>query len=338
MKKLLLTCGAVALLTGSAGYAQAQVTNPDAWLHGVTVLYKTIVTNEGGGDPGYASVPSDQVTVGGVTTGHPAVYALDGIFITTNVILNQTVTDDADDFAEASAIAAQVNTDNRDCGNCAEKLDVLNGSSDNNTGLTSINQSAGNMNNQGTLVSVAVDVDTDPGGTSGGTGSTGDPSGGGGFAHAQAEATQVNGALDVGREGTTVGGTYYAGNDVEAVDLTFRNALIDNSVNNNKGVSYVNQATGNNTNQLNELAVAFSERNTGVAIAEADLGQFNTGNHVGEGATAATAPIGITKNATVTASLNGNTGIFGVNQSVGNNGNQANTVSVAAIGTNLPGF
>ena len=149
------------------------------------------------------------------------------------------------------------------------------------------------------------------------------------------KATQVNGEL--GGELNT-DSISFGSNDVEAVDLTFRNALIDNSVNHNVGVSYVNQATGNNTNQLNELAVAFSERDTGVAIAEADLGQFNTGNHVGEGATVASAPIGINKNATVTASLNGNTGIFGVNQSVGNNGNQANIVSVAAIGTNLPGF
>jgi hypothetical protein len=37
-------------------------------------------------------------------------------------------------------------------------------------------------------------------------------------------------------------------------------------------------------------------------------------------------------------SLNDNVGIFGVNQSSGNMANQANIVSVAAIGTNLPTF
>jgi len=338
MKKLLLTCGAVALLTGSAGFAQAQVINPDAWLHGVTVLDKLIVDNEGTTDPNHPTtvkIPADAL--------HGAVSATTGITIDTNVIINQVVTDDADDVAEASATAAQVNTNNRDCGNCAEKLDVLNNSSDNDVGLTSINQSAGNNNNQGTLVSAAVDdtgpITTGGGGTStsgGGTSTSGDPMGG--FAHAQAEATQVNGDLGISRDTqeTSVG---FAGNDVEAVDLTFRNALIDNSVNGNKGLSYVNQATGNNDNQLNELSLAFSERASGVAIAEADLGQFNTGNKVGEGASTSASPaIGINKNATVTASLNGNTGIFGVNQSVGNNGNQANIVSVAAVGTNLPGF
>jgi len=51
-----------------------------------------------------------------------------------------------------------------------------------------------------------------------------------------------------------------------------------------------------------------------------------------------TAPIGINKSATIDTSLNGDEGIFGVNQAVGNNGNQANIVSVAAVGTNLPSF
>jgi hypothetical protein len=36
--------------------------------------------------------------------------------------------------------------------------------------------------------------------------------------------------------------------------------------------------------------------------------------------------------------MNDNIGVFGVNQSVGNNGNQANLVSVAAVGNNLPSF
>jgi hypothetical protein len=88
--------------------------------------------------------------------------------------------------------------------------------------------------------------------------------------------------------------------------------------------------------------LAFSERDSGVAIAEADLGQFNTLNHVGESntvnASGAIGTVGIHKNATVTGSLNGDIGIFGVNQTVGNNGNQANIVSIAAIGTGLPTF
>jgi len=245
------------------------------------------------------------------------------------------VTTVADDAAEASATANQTNQGNKDCGNCAEKLDVIEHSSNHDTGLTSINQAGGNDNNQGSLISAAVDTyipSHTTGGTTGGTtGTSGTPGGAQGFAHAQAEATQTNGGL---------GEAQGVANDVEAVDLVFRNSVITDSVNNNVGVSFVNQATGNNANQLNELALAFSERPSGTAIAEADLGQFNLGNRVGEGDSGSdpSAPIGIHKSVLVTASLNNNVGIFGVNQSAGNNGNQANIVSVAAVGNNLPGF
>jgi hypothetical protein len=298
MKRLLLTCGALALLTGAGGYAQAQ-TSPTPWLHSTTALSKTIAETE-------------------------------NINVTTNVGIAQTVTAVANDAAEASATANQTNQSNRDCGNCAEKLDVIENSSDLNTGLTSINQAAGNDNNQGTLVSAAIDTYVPSSPTGGGTPT--DP-GTQGFAHAQAEATQVNG-------GTSVGDNVALNNDVEAVDLQFRTGTITNSVNSNNGLAFVNQATGNNDNQINELSVAFSERPSGVALAEADLGQFNTGNRVGEGDDGAdpSAPIGIHKSAIITASMNDNVGVFGVNQSVGNNGNQANLVSVAAVGNNLPSF
>jgi hypothetical protein len=292
MKKLLLTCSVSALLVGAAGYADAQVEG--AWLHANTVLNKTVVTNE-------------------------------AITIATTVSIIQPVVTLADDAAESSATGQQTNSGNQDCGNCAEKADVLYYSQDTNTGLTSVNQAGGNDNNQGTLVSAAVDTYTGSHTTPSGTPTTpsGTPTAGQGFAHAQAEATQVNST-----------------NDVEAVDLTFRNALIDHSDNGNVGLTYTNQATGNNNNQLNELSLAFSERPSGTALAESDLGQFNTGNRVGEGGSTLEAqdPVGINKTATVTASLNNNIGVFGVNQSSGNNGNQANIVTIAAVGSNLPGF
>jgi hypothetical protein len=299
MKRLLLTCGALALLTGAGGYAQAQTQTPTPWLHSTTTLAKTITENE-------------------------------AVNVTTNVTINQPVTTVANDAAEASATANQTNQSNKDCGNCAEKLDVIENSSDLNTGLTSINQAAGNDNNQGTLVSAAIDTYVP---SSGGGGTTNDPGTGQGFAHAQAEATQVNGGANAD-EGPALN------NDVEAVDLQYRTGTIVNSVNSNNGLAFVNQATGNNDNQINELSVAFSERPSGVALAEADLGQFNTGNRVGEGDDGAdpSAPIGIHKTDTISASMNDNIGVFGVNQSVGNNGNQANLVSVAAVGNNLPSF
>jgi hypothetical protein len=264
------------------------------------------------------------------------------------VNLAQTVDDTlADDFAESSAMGIQVNSDNRDCSNCAEKTDTIGGATagagagNNDVGLVSINQAGGNMNNQGTLVSVAVDSATPnqppnpppphtppPPTPTPPTGTPGDPNGA--FAHAQAEATQVNGNF---------GGGESDGNTVEAVDLIQRTSLIDNSFNGDRGLVYGNQATGNNNNQLNELSLAFAERARGVAIAESDLGQFNTGNLVGESASIEdTSSPGINKTATIDTSLNGDRGVIGVNQAVGNNGNQANIVSIAAVGTNLPGF
>jgi hypothetical protein len=95
----------------------------------------------------------------------------------------------------------------------------------------------------------------------------------------------------------------------------------------------VNQATGNNNNQANGLAIAVGLRpGGGVAIAEADLGQFNTYNTVLESndAGGSDAQVGINKSATITGSVNDNTGVIGVNQTVGNMANQANIVAIAA--------
>jgi len=341
MKKLLLTCGVVALLAG-AGATQAAVpavpfsvdlTTAETDGPLVTFLFAT------------AQLDKD-------------VFTNELINITTLVNLDQTVDDsNATGFAESSAMAKQTNTDNHDCGNCAEKTDTITASGNGNVGLLSINQAAGNMNNQGTLVSVAIDdkvfgppasppppgqppVPVTP------TGEPTDP----GFAHAQAEGTQINGGAIIGNP-LPIGPAFIfsPGNDVETVGLLFRDALITGSLNGNGGLIYANQSTGNNNNQLNELSLAFSERLQGVAIAEADLGQFNTINHVGEsdavhdpdgdGPLGPVADgVGIHKSATISGSLLNDVGIFGVNQTVGNNGNQANIVSVAAIGTNLPSF
>ena len=103
-----------------------------------------------------------------------------------------------------------------------------------------------------------------------------------------------------------------------------------------------NMEIAKNTNHPNDPALTLSSRPQGVAIAESDLGQFNTDNKVGESASLESDLshefTGIHKTAEITDSLNNDTGLFGVNQAVGNNGNQANIVSVAAIGTNLPSF
>ena len=356
MKKLLLTCGVVALLSGASVYAQAQQIPSENFTApsppGVAPVNPPVFSFAlaDPANPLRVEVDFGPTSLFAVATEDKDVVTNELISINTYVDLNQVVDDtNADDFAEASAMGVQQNSGNHDCSNCAEKTDIIggpgssNGAGDNDTGLISINQAGGNMNNQGTLVSAAIDSTVNvppsvppppPNPPPTPTPPSGTPSSGGGFAHAQAEATQTNGAFATG-EGA-------GPNDVEAVDLIERLSDIHNSFNHDTGLVYANQATGNNNNQLNELALAFSERSQGVAIAESDLGQFNTDNKVGESGSAesdaALEFTGIHKTAQITDSLNSDTGVFGVNQAVGNNGNQANIVSVAAIGTHLPGF
>jgi hypothetical protein len=88
--------------------------------------------------------------------------------------------------------------------------------------------------------------------------------------------------------------------------------------------------------------LAFSLAPSGVALAEADLGQINAQNQVMESDTEvdddAPAAVGIVKAAALTGSFNGNVGVFAANQSVGNMSNQANVLSIAAVGASLPTF
>ncbi len=211
-----------------------------------------------------------------------------------------------DKGAESQALINQTNQRNEACENCAEKRDIITDSVHNNSGLVSVNQAAGNMNNQGNAVAVAFDLPPGPApppGTGGGTG----------FAEAQASVEQKNGwVFDTEGNG---------GNSIFSVQILFREALIENSVNDNTGIVHVNQSAGNMNNQANALSLAVSLAG-GVALSEADLGQFNAFNVVNE--------FDVFKTATITGSVQRNTGIIGVNQASGNMANQANVVSVAA--------
>jgi len=208
--------------------------------------------------------------------------------------------------AESEALVNQTNTLNRSCTNCDEKRDTITGSGNANSGVLSINQAAGNMNNQGNAVSIGVDVEVSPPGPPQRESS--------GFAEAQAAVEQQN-----------------TGNFVDTVNLLFRSGEIVDSLNDNSGVVHVNQAPGNMNNQANALSVAVS-LSAGVALSEADLGQINTFNTVRESdATSGSAlRVGINKRADIVGSISGNTGVVGVNQAVGNMANQANVVSIAA--------
>jgi hypothetical protein len=227
------------------------------------------------------------------------------IFETININKNVTIWADvvveAVKAAESLAVINQENSFNHACENCAEKRDNIIGSVTGDNGITSVNQSAGNNNNQGTAIAVAIDAEGPP---------TPDPDPdpqqvpGTGFAEAQAAGEQRNND-----------------NTVVSDSIIFRDALIDNSVNGNVGITAVNQATGNEINQANIVSLALSLE-AGAALSEALLGQDNRNNSNLE--------TDIAKSATITGSIHGNLGITQVNQSAGNLANQANAVAVAA--------
>ena len=208
------------------------------------------------------------------------------------VYINADVDIALEKAAESYAHVNQLNQDNTACENCAEKADILNDSVTYNSGVVSVNQAAGNMNNQGNAVSVAFDSPAD----------VATPSKG--FADATAAAHQI-----------------MLGNTIDSRNIGFRRTEMTNSMNWNTGIVHANQAAGNINNQANSVSVAVSLA-PGVALSEADLGQVNRGNSVKE--------VDVNKSATITNSLNGNIGIVGVNQASGNNANQANVVAFSA--------
>ncbi len=244
------------------------------------------------------------------------------LFVSKFVILAVDVDIEADKFAESLALLNQDNSENSACENCAEKKDSIVDSGSDNSGILSINQASGNMNNQGNVVAVAVDVRVVPPDGDGG------PDGeqfeeDTGFAEAQAAAEQIN-----------------QFSSVDSINLFFRDAEIVDSINNNAGVVHVNQSAGNMNNQGNALSMSVSFAIGGVALSEADLGQFNffntvlesdqvTGECTAEGCEQA--GVGIHKSALIAGSINSNAGIVGVNQSSGSFANQANVVAFGAV-------
>jgi hypothetical protein len=228
------------------------------------------------------------------------------INVSKDIDIDATVDIDVLSSAEADAYINQENFTNRACENCAEKTDTIFDSVNENAGIATVNQAAGNNNNQASSIAVAVDARV---------GQDGDTNTEDGFGHAQAHAEQDNFA-----------------NLVDAVNIIFRDALIDTSINDNLGIVHVNQATGNMNNQGNALAIGVSLVGDGVALAEADLGQVNCNNTVFESdSEVSTEPgFGINKTATITDSVINNQGVVGVNQTAGNMANQANVVAIAA--------
>jgi hypothetical protein len=72
------------------------------------------------------------------------------------------------------------------------------------------------------------------------------------------------------------------------------------------------------------MSLAFSWNNTAVALAESDLGQWNSGGRATD--------TNVTRAAVINGSVNSNIGVVMGNQSAGYMGNQANVVSIGAGG------
>lgn len=230
--------------------------------------------------------------------------------VTIDVIVDIT----AAKAAEVDSLINQANHGNTACENCAEKLDEIIDSINGNSGIATANQSSGNNNNQGSVLTAAVDNFSPPPQTP--------TPGQGGFAEAQAAVDQRNGVVE-GPERVA------DANIVDSTNILFRTGQIIDSIGDNLGLVMVNQAPGQMNNQANNVAIAISLAAGGVALSEADLGQETSNNETRESVTA--------KNAEISGSVSGNTGITLVNQAVGNMANQANVLSLSAatLGQNL---
>ncbi len=187
------------------------------------------------------------------------------------------------------------------------RLDALiDDSYNNNQGVVQVNQDVGYMSNQGNVAAVAV-VNTDNTFTA--------------FADAEESAEQRTEGNSVTYEGGL--GVADSSNPTTAITDPDRSAVIQNSLNANKGIVHVNQNAGAMNNQLNDVGLAVADESAVVALAEADLGQFNSFNSVDETDTV--------KQDVITNSINNNQAIVNVNQSTGNMNNQGTVISFAGL-------
>jgi hypothetical protein len=233
--------------------------------------------------------------------------------------------------AEADAILNQENTNNtvdRSQDQVGDEEDgefdnfgidiaaSISGSILNNIGIVDVNQDVGNMVNQGNQVALAI-----------ATPASGDGNASRVVVNSQSEADQVNQRNSV---------VHLEDPDVVApavnlVSPPHKEATITGSINGNVGIVNVNQNAGNMNNQANSEALAVAINLAGVALSEAALGQVNGDFRTDLEGENTVVEEGVVKAASITTSINNNTGIGGVNQAVGNNANQANIFSMSFV-------
>jgi hypothetical protein len=163
---------------------------------------------------------------------------------------------------------------------------IRNGSFSDNAGVVMWNQDVGNNVNQANALTVAVVQNA-----------------------AFAEATNGN-AQHITDNSAVVIGFFPFGT---------RAASIQGSVNDNTGVVMLNQNAGYASNQYNSATLALGLNGAAVAMADADLGQWNQRN--------LSIDLSTVRLGTIADSINGNTGITMVNQNTGNYNNQATMIS-----------
>jgi hypothetical protein len=232
------------------------------------------------------------------------------IFFTVEVVKDKdieiyvTYEEELDGAAEAEAIVNQFNevndvddAVNGELTNFDLELDAfITLSVNDNTGIVGVNQDVGAMVNQANVVSLATTNSESA------------------FTDSEALAEQSN-VENFVRQHEVLEGT--------SPDFDpDHDALIQDSVNGNFGIVGVNQNAGSNNNQANVVAAAIG-LNAHVALSEAALGQYNADNEI-EG-------IQTVKVDLITNSVNNNSGIVGVNQTTGNNNNQAAVVAFSAL-------
>jgi hypothetical protein len=163
-----------------------------------------------------------------------------------------------------------------------------------NTGIGQLNQDTGNFANQGNVISAGLDFGKDA------------------FANAEGYVEQITSGNNV----------FHSEGSVALRSNPPIDAVITGSFNTNEGVFMGNQNSGNVNSQHNVLALAVADSAVW-ALSDAGLNQVNAGNVAFE--------TNSVKRDLITNSVNGNTGIVMINQSVGNMNNQATVVSVAAL-------